>query len=185
VGGSGLRVEESDNTITVGVGLRSHPDLLIQAPFSTSVKLSTVNGSIEVNRLTGDLEISTTNGAVTASHISGSAVFHSLNGKILAAVEKISADKPMSFSSLNGDIDVTFPADVKARVKLKTHNGEVYSDFDVHLESTAQTVVENKQSTRGRYRVRSESTTYGNINGGGPEIQFTTFNGTIYIRKAK
>jgi hypothetical protein len=26
---------------------------------------------------------------------------------------------------------------------------------------------------------------YGTINGGGPEMTFTTFNGTIFIRKAK
>jgi hypothetical protein len=29
-----------------------------------------------------------------------------------------------------------------------------------------------------------DKTIYGTINGGGPEIQFSNFNGPIYIRKA-
>ncbi len=37
----------------------------------------------------------------------------------------------MSFSTMNGDVDVTMPGDVKARVKLKSDNGEIYSDFEV------------------------------------------------------
>jgi hypothetical protein len=46
-------------------------------------------------------------------------------------------------------------------------------------------VVEDSNSSHGRYRVQFDKATYGLINGGGPEIQLTTFNGNIYIRKAK
>jgi DUF4097 and DUF4098 domain-containing protein YvlB len=92
----------------------------------------------------------------------------------------------MSFSSLNGDIDVTLPGDVKARVKLKSDNGEIYSDFEVKLDASArQPVVEDHRSEQGRYKIRFDRATYGTINGGGPEVQLTTFNGNIYIRKAK
>ena len=116
----------------------------------------------------------------------GAAVVHALNGKVLVSLDKISGDKPMSFSSLNGDIDVTVPADTKARLKLKTDNGSVYSDFDIAVDSSARkpTVEENK-SGKGRYRVRFDKTMYGAINGGGPEMALTTFNGNVYVRKAK
>ena len=40
----------------------------------------------------------------------------------------------MSFSTMNGDIDVSLPADTKARVKMKADNGEIYSDFEVQQE---------------------------------------------------
>ena len=63
---------------------------------------------------------------------------HALNGKVLVTLDKVTADKPMSFSSLNGDIDVTLPADMKARVKLKTDNGEVYSDFDIKVDASSR-----------------------------------------------
>jgi DUF4097 and DUF4098 domain-containing protein YvlB len=92
----------------------------------------------------------------------------------------------MSFSSLNGDIDVTLPGDVKARVKLKTDNGAVYSDFEVAVDaSSRQPVVQENRSGKGKYRVQFDRAMYALINGGGPEIQFTTFNGNIYLRKAK
>jgi len=190
VGGSGLQVEESDNTITVGVGWRginNDTDIVIQVPYNTSVKLSTTNGGdLVVDHVTGDVELNNTNGNATATHISGSAVVHALNGRVLASLDRVTPDKPMSFSSLNGDIDVTLPADVKARVKLKSDNGEIYSDFDVKLDAGArQPIVEDSRSERGRYKVRFDRATYGTINGGGPEVQLTTFNGNIYIRKAK
>ena len=40
---------------------------------------------------------------------------------------------PMAFANLNGDVDVTFPADLKATVRLHADNGEIYSDFDVDV----------------------------------------------------
>jgi len=87
---------------------------------------------------------------------------------------------------LNGDIDVTLPDNSKANVRMKTDNGEIYSDFEVKLDSGAQ--VQRNESGRqrdGSYHLRFDRTLRGSINGGGPEFQFTTFNGQIYIRKRK
>jgi DUF4097 and DUF4098 domain-containing protein YvlB len=92
----------------------------------------------------------------------------------------------MSFSTLNGDIDVTFPDSFKANVRMKTDNGEIYSDFDVKLDSGSE-VVRNESGHEhgGKYHVRFDRALRGTINGGGPEIQFTTFNGQIFIRRKK
>jgi DUF4097 and DUF4098 domain-containing protein YvlB len=46
-------------------------------------------------------------------------------------------------------------------------------------------VVQENRSGQGKYRVQFDRAMYALINGGGPEIQFTTFNGNIYLRKAK
>ena len=76
----------------------------------------------------------------------------------------------MAFSSLNGDIDVTFPADLKANVSLRTDNGEVYSDFDVKVQPTApQQTVEDNRGKGGKYRVKIDKNVRGTINGGGQE----------------
>jgi DUF4097 and DUF4098 domain-containing protein YvlB len=97
----------------------------------------------------------------------------------------VDAQKSMAFSSLNGNIDVTFPADLKATVSMRTDNGEVYSDFDIQLQATnPQPAVEDGRGKGGKYVVRVEKTVKGTINGGGQEIQFKNFNGNIYIRKA-
>ncbi len=188
IGGSGLQVEESDNVVTVGTrSLNENVEINIQVPFDTSLKLHDVNGGeVSVDHIVGDVEIDVTNGKATATHISGSAIVHALNDRVLVTLDKVTADKPMSFSSLNGDIDVTLPADLKAKVKLKSDNGEVYSDFDIKVDaSSRRPMVEDSNSPHGKYRVQFDKATYGLINGGGPEIQLTTFNGNIYIRKAK
>jgi hypothetical protein len=90
----------------------------------------------------------------------------------------------MSFTSLNGKIDVTLPADTKARVRLKTDNGAVYSDFDVKMEPDAsKPVVEDNRGQGGKYRIKMDRSVYGSINGGGPEYRFETMNGNILIHK--
>ena len=180
--GTGLTVEESENVVRVGTrSVNEAVQLTIQVPFNTSLKLSTVNGGdIVVDHIIGDVELEDTNGKITATHISGTAVVNALNGKVLVTLDKINGVKPMSFSSLNGDIDVTLPADMKAKVKLKTDNGAVYSDFDIQIDaSTRKPVVQESDSGKGKFRVQFDRAMYGLINGGGADMSLTTFNGNI------
>jgi hypothetical protein len=183
--GSGLEVEESNNVVTVTVAPPMHPvSVTIQAPANTSVKLNSVSGAIRVEGIQGDIEADTTNGSVTLADVAGAAVAHALNGRVKANFVRAPA-KPMSFSSLNGAIDVTLPADVKANVKMRSDNGEILSDFDIVTRPGPGPAVQDNRGSGGKYRVRVDRTVYGTINGGGPEIQFSNFNGPIYIRKAK
>jgi len=186
IASTGLSVEEENNEVHINADSMGRPiDLSISVPIHTSLKLSTVNsGDIAVTGVDGELDVNDVNGAVSLNNVSGSAVAHALNGRVLVTFTRIN-QKPMAFSSLNGDIDVTFPADLKANVSLKSDRGEVFSDFDVQMVTTplAQTV-EDGRKNGGRYRVKIDKTVHGTINGGGPEFQFTNFNGSIYIRKA-
>ena len=94
----------------------------------------------------------------------------------------VTPDTPMSFSTLNGEIDVTLPTNINATIKMKTDNGEIYSDFEIELQAAGgQEIVDESRGDRNRIRI--DKTITGNINGGGPEFQLTTFNGNIYIRK--
>ena len=131
----GLTAEEEDNTVTVGTGMRGVSrkiDLIIQVPAKCSMTLSTVNGGdIDVESVTGDLEINNTNGSITVKQIAGSVVAQTVNGEVHVTFTKVNTDKAMSFSSFNGDIDVTFPAAAKLSVQLKSEQGEIFSDFDV------------------------------------------------------
>jgi predicted membrane protein len=89
-----------------------------------------------------------------------------MNGKVTVALDKVAAGKAMSFSSMNGTIDVTLPADIKANLKMKVDNGDVYTDFDVKLTNDK---FDTAETNTGRgVRVRGNRTTYGTINGGGP-----------------
>jgi len=185
---TGLSIEEEDNEVTVGTSGYSGSrtiDFTIQVPTNTSMKLSTVNdGDIYVENVVGDIEVSNTNGKVTAENISGSAVIHALNGNIVATFPRVNQQKPMSFSSLNGKIDVTLPPDIKATLYLRTDQGEIYTDFDMQVERASVKTEEGKEK-RGKYRVSFERGMKGTINGGGLEISAKNFNGDIYFRKGK
>jgi DUF4097 and DUF4098 domain-containing protein YvlB len=186
--GTGLSVEEQDNQVNIGVReMNRTVDLTIQVPFKTSLKLKCLNdGNIQVDHVSGEIDANDLNGGVKLTNISGSAVAHSLNEDVTVTFDQVTPGKAMSFSTMNGDIDVSLPADTKARVKMKADNGEIYSDFEVRQEpSPAGTKVTDTGRKDGRFRVQFEKALYGSINGGGPEMQFTTFNGKIYLRKKK
>jgi DUF4097 and DUF4098 domain-containing protein YvlB len=184
---TGLNIEAENNNVRVSTdSYQRTVDLTITVPIHTSVSLHTVNdGNILVTGVDGELDVNDVNGEVDLKNIGGSVVAHALNGHVIATFNRIDPQKPMAFSSLNGDIDVTFPADLKANVSLRTDNGEVYSDFDLKVQPTApQQTVEDDRGKGGKYKVKIDKNVRGTINGGGQEIQFKNFNGNIYIRKA-
>jgi DUF4097 and DUF4098 domain-containing protein YvlB len=181
---TGLTVEESENTITIGASHGGTSDITIQVPRDTSLKLNCTNsGKIVVEGVNGEIDVNNLNGSVQLTNVSGVVVAHSLNGGVIVSLDRVTPGKEMSFSSFNGDVDVTLPPDIKANIKMKSENGEIYSDFEVALKGTgSQPITEG--TGRGK-RLRFDKAMYGTINGGGPELQFTTFNGRIYIRKKK
>lgn len=183
--GIGVTVEESNNTIRI-----SGPDsrsLTVRVPRSVTLKMECTNGGdLKVSNVAGDVELNNVNGSIRVAGVAGSVLAHSLNGKLTIALDRVAPDKPMSFSTLNGDIDVTLPADTRATLKLKSDNGEIYTDFEVKLQpNSTPAQVEDKRSSGGKYKVKMDKATIGTINGGGPEMSFKTLNGNIFVRQKK
>jgi DUF4097 and DUF4098 domain-containing protein YvlB len=184
---TGLNIEAENNQVRISTdSVQRTVDLTITVPTHTSLSLHTVNdGNIFVSGVDGEFDVNDVNGEVDLKNIGGSVVAHALNGHVVVSFNRIDPQKPMAFSSLNGDIDVTFPADLKANVSMRTDNGEVYSDFDIKLQATApQQTVEDDRAHGGKYKVKVDKNVRGTINGGGQEMQFKNFNGNIYIRRA-
>jgi len=180
----GFEVIEENNTIRVSMGAMGSGSVVIQVPVETSLDLNTLNGGhITVENISGEIVAENLNGAVTLTNVSGSVVANSNNGKITATLNRVTPNKNMSFCTMNGNVEVTLPADVKANVKMRSDNGDIFTDFDVKITPASKTTVEDNRKNGGRYRVRVDKTIEGTINGGGPEIQFRTFNGRIVIGK--
>ncbi|MCJ7581415.1 MAG: DUF4097 domain-containing protein [Candidatus Aminicenantes bacterium] len=186
-GSTGLSVEESNNRMEIRTRtLKNSVDLVIQVPFSTSLDLtSLMGGEIEVDNVKGEIEASNMTGAIKLLSISGTVLANSMNGGIEVAFVQVNPDKPMSFSTMNGDIDVTLPASTKANLKIKTDLGEVYSDFEIAVGQAPQKIEAEPEAEEGRYRILFDKYYLGAINGGGPEFVLKTRNGDILIRKAK
>ena len=183
---TGLSVEEENNVVDVSTRAGNASDISILVPPRTSLHLSTINdGDIVVSGVDGEIDVSDVNGSVTLNHVSGTAVAHALNGNVKVTFDRVNPQKPMAFSSLNGDVDVTFPADLKATVSIAVERGDVFSDFDLQLEARAADSVPTGKREGGKYRVRFDKSVHGTINGGGQQIQLKNFNGNVYIRKTK
>ncbi|MCX6214269.1 DUF4097 family beta strand repeat-containing protein [Spirosoma sp.] len=180
-----ISAEEKNNTVNVHANtIKQTVDLTIKVPQRFSLKVSTINnGTIEVENVSGTLEATNVNGYIHLTNVAGSAVANTVNGNLIATFKSIDSDTPMAFSTLNGNVDVTFPASVKANSKLKSDRGDIYSDFDIDVDKNQPKVSRTNQS--GMYQVKIEDWVYGKINGGGPEVMMKNMNGNIYIRKAK
>lgn len=179
---SGLSIEERNNRMALHSRSNAAIALTIRVPRRTSLELRVTNGGeIAVDGVTGDIEVNNLNGPVSVTGVSGSVVAHALNRDITVQLDAVAPDTPMSFSSMNGAIDVTFPPDTRATLKLENEMGEIYTDFDIDFQDSGPEVTEDRRARGGA--IRMENVLVGTINGGGPEFTFRNFNGDIYIRK--
>ncbi len=176
-------VEESNNIVNIKTH-HNHNSIIsydVKVPKDFSLKLRAVNsGNIFVENVNGELEVSNTNGKVTLLDIGGSLIADALNDDIKVTFTKVTENASMAFSNLNGDIDITFPKNLKANIKAKSDRGEIFTDFDMAVNPTKPKVTKN--STSNTYKVKLEQWVTGLINGGGPEMSFKTMNGDIMIR---
>jgi hypothetical protein len=182
----GLTIEESSNVVTVSnQNFLQGGNIELQVPIKTNLKLNAVNGTILVDGVDGEIDVQNTNGDIRLVNVSGSVVAHAMNGNLFATIREIASNKPMSFSSMNSNVDVTLPPSTKANLKIRADNGSAWSDFEVQSRPSAPAVVEDNRPRNGRFRIETDSATNGTINGGGSDIDLRTFNGNIFLRKAK
>ena len=183
---AGFRISEAANRVKVESDTPNRAITFeIEAPARTNLKLSAVNGGeILIENIDGELDVSNVNGGITLNGVAGVVNAGTTNGSVRATITRVTAAKDMSFTSLNGTVDVTLPSNTKANLRLRSDHGEVYSDFDVQLAASAP-VVQESRSDNGRYRISRNRSVVGAINGGGPQFELRTFNSNVYMRKGK
>lgn len=184
-GGAEVTAHEDDNTVNIDAGL-SHVKLItVKVPANTNeLEASTVNdGNITIKDVSGQIEINNVNGWIHCDGASGSVVANTVNGDVIVGFKSVNPQAAMAFSTLNGKVDVTFPANLKAKFKLKAEQGDVFSDFDVTIDK-GQTQID-KSDGGHMYKINIDDWVYGSVGGGGPEIMMKTTNGSVYVRKGK
>jgi DUF4097 and DUF4098 domain-containing protein YvlB len=169
-----VRATQTGNHITIktkrkdwslGGKRRLHINYKVKVPRRFNVSAETVNGSVDVEEISGSVEAKTVNGNVDMESIRGSFNASSVNGAIRADLTQIEESHDLSAHTVNGSLTITLPKNVKADLRAKTLNGSINSDFEL--------------SVKGRIGKRVS----GKINGGGPELHLQTLNGSIRIRK--
>jgi hypothetical protein len=178
-----LEVSENNNFVKVSSGSWNNGlNLELEVPSGMDLQVHTYNdGILTIQNIQGEIELNNYNGEIYAYNISGSVVATSYNGEIKVTFDKVADNAPMSFSTFNGDVDLTFPSNVKGSLKMKTNQGEVYTGFDINLVKSGP--VQKKDEKSGTYKVVIDDWVKGDINGGGPEFMIKTYNGDIFVRK--
>ncbi len=185
IGSAALDLEITENNNSVNIESNSWQkgvNVYAEVPRNADLHVETYNqGDLLIKNINGEITADNYNGKITAENISGSLVADTYNGAITATFTAVTPDTPMAFSTYNGNVDLTFPANFKASLKMKTNRGDIYSGFDfAEVKSEPKRVVDKNAST---YKVYLDEWVRGSINGGGPEIMIENYNGDIYIRK--
>jgi len=125
----------------------------------------TVNGHVEAIGLDGDTDVSTVNGGVKVE-TRGTARASTVNGSIDASLGRADWSGTNEFKTVNGGITLDLPADLNTEVSAKTVNGGIDTDFPL--------------TVKGSFSRRSVQGTIGN---GGRQLELSTVNGGIHLRK--
>jgi hypothetical protein len=127
-----------------------------------------INGSLDIDGAIGDVKASSINGRVTARSLTGDVKLSTVNGSLEATFTQLDAAKPVSLSSVNGNIDLIIPSDSNALIKAGTVHGDVSNDFGLPV-------------VHGEY-VGHEMN--GQIGNGGTRIKLGNVNGHIRVKHA-
>lgn len=95
-----------------------------------SLELKSGSGRIEVADINGNLVVNSLRGNVKVENIKGNIFAHSVSGDIDASIKKNGSERWMKFDSMSGNIKVTAPKDIDARVQIST-SGTLKSDFSI------------------------------------------------------
>jgi DUF4097 and DUF4098 domain-containing protein YvlB len=136
---------------------------MIRLPAGVEARFTTINGGVELARLTGRITAETTNGGVVAREVSGTIEATTTNGGVdvdLAGVDSGGA----TLQCTNGGIKLRLPADARVSVSARITNGGI---------DAGSLPFETTESTRRRLE--------GRLNGGGPLIRIEGTNGGISI----
>lgn len=157
-------------------------DFTVSVPTTMNVKVSTINkGDVSVRDVAGRLNVTNVNGGITLTNVRGTTNAHTINGNLIADY-RTSPPEGSSYYTLNGDIKVSYPANLAADLQFKTFQGHFNTDFPVVEILPAR--VTKTQETRGDKTVyKLDKTTAIRIGGGGHNLRFETFNGNVYIKK--
>lgn len=139
---------------------------VVRLPAGVRVHGETVNGSITVNAIDAQADLETVNGDIRVkSGAAGS--LQTVNGSIRGSFERADWRGSLSMETVNGAIELDFPANLAATVRGETVNGTISSpDFPVTIT--------------GKWGPKSFR---GTIGDGGRDLQVETVNGNITIRK--
>lgn len=131
-------------------------------------EIKLINGSLDVNGMSGEVHASCINGRLEAHDLAGRAELSTINGRLDARFSQL-ASQTIDLNSVNGSVDLTIPSDSNAEVEASTVSGGIDNDFGLHV---------NHHRFVG-HDLRGE------IGNGGAHIKLSDVNGRVEIHHAQ
>ncbi|HEX6558614.1 MAG TPA: DUF4097 family beta strand repeat-containing protein [Longimicrobiales bacterium] len=141
-------------------------DFEVRVPRGVQFTGRTINGAVRATGMTGLTIGTTVNGDVRIA-TTGLARASTVNGAIDARMGQASWTDELSFSTVNGSIDLAFPESLNAEVEASTVNGSISTDWPLTVTGKW-----------GPKRV------HGRIGSGGRDLTLSTVNGSIALKRA-
>jgi len=141
-------------------------NFIVRVPAGVRFTGKTVNGSVEANDLSADVETRTVNGNINVS-TKGLARATTVNGSITVVMGRADWTDELEFKTVNGGIDLSVPASLSAQVQVKTLNGDITTDFPMTVTGTF-----------------SKRRLNGTVGSGGRDLLLETVNGSVQLRRA-
>jgi DUF4097 and DUF4098 domain-containing protein YvlB len=174
---SPIIIENTPNSLTIRVpedkeGRRRGEDrgwvrheVRLKLPRSVNLKVSSVNGKVDVGEITGDIGVRSVNGGVTVAQAGTATQLDSINGGISVSLLRL-GEGGLRVSSVNGGVKIGLPSETNAEIDVHSVNGGIDSDLMI-------TILGEKR--QGQLR--------GRIGDGGPPITISSVNGGVALRK--
>lgn len=157
--GEGGDLQAQDSNVRV--------DFTVRVPSGVRFVGRTAVGEIEARSLTSEVGAYTVNGDIQIS-TSSFARAKSVNGAITASIGSADWVKPISFETVNGDIDLTLPAKTDTDVKVETRRGKVTSELPIKVQGSFK-----------------PGQLVGSIGAGTRLLTVKTINGQVWLRSDK
>ena len=133
----------------------------LRVPRHVAAQMETVNGSLTLSSIEGEISAETTNGSVHLENLGGKVDVSTTNGGVKANLNGSTwHGSGLSAVTTNGGVSVTLPAGYSAHLVASTTNGGI-------------------STSDGGSHHRQLDTTLGS---GGPTLRFETTNGGVSIR---
>ncbi len=131
-------------------------------------EIKLINGELDINGVSGEVNASCINGRLEAHNLAGRARLSNINGKMDARFDQLAGQR-VELNSVNGSVDLTIPSDSNAEVEATTVSGNINNDFGLHV---------NHHRFVG-HDLRGE------LGNGGARIKISNVNGRIEVRHAQ
>jgi DUF4097 and DUF4098 domain-containing protein YvlB len=167
-----IRTKYPDHNQSWNWGSRNNPasvEYTLTVPRTARLdEIKLINGALDINGVSGEVNASCINGHLEAHNLAGRARLSTINGHLDARFDQL-AGSSVELNSVNGSVELTIPSDSKAEIEASTVSGGINNDFGLHV---------NHHQFVG-HNLRGE------LGSGGTRIRLSDVNGRIEIRHAQ